>query len=153
MNSMLRAAIEVATKKSMPNSTIQAVLTKCAGQSGSIKKSILEIRHGKVFLVAIVYSDNVALAKNLIATILRKSGSTYSDTIHMFYDKGIVEVVGNDKLDAKTPEELEEIATEHAIECEAEEIEIIDANTRHLSVKRKLVTQPPIQFLITFSLM
>lgn len=85
-------------------------------------------------MVVVVYTESLANTKMYLAPVLKKSGSSYADTQHMFYDKGIIEVVGNDKLEAKTSDELEEIATEHAIECGAEELEIIDANTKHLTV-------------------
>lgn len=140
MNSQLRSAIEIASKKNMPNSTIQTVLKKCAGQTANIKRSIVEIRHGKVFVVIVLYTDNLVLTKNNFATLLRKTGAIYCETLHMFYEKGILEVVGNDKINANTDAELEEIATEHAIECGAEEIEIVDANTRHLTVKGSCYT-------------
>lgn len=120
----------------MPNATIQGVLKKCATQSIKLKQHILEIRHGfKVFMVVVLYTENLANSKMFMAPLIKKSGSSFADTQHMFFDKGIVEVVGNDKLETKTSDELEEIATEHAIECGAEELEIIDANTKHLTVK------------------
>ncbi|XP_037051085.1 probable transcriptional regulatory protein TTE1135 isoform X2 [Bradysia coprophila] len=133
LNSLLRTAIEAASKKNMPGASIQAVLKRCSGQNMNVKKSILGIRQGKVFLVVILYTDNLIMAKNQLNTLLRKSAAACTDTVHMFDNKGIIEVVGNEKLDAKTPDELEEIATEHAIECGAEELEVIDANTRHLT--------------------
>lgn len=86
-------------------------------------------------MVVVVYSENLANSKMFMAPIIKKAASSWADTTHMFFGKGIVEVVGNDKLDAKTADELEEIATEHAIECGAEELEIIDADTKHLTVK------------------
>lgn len=51
----------------------------------------------------------------------------------MFYDKGIIEVVGNEKCITKTIDELQDISTEHAIESGAEEVEVIDAETKHLT--------------------
>lgn len=120
----------------MPNATIQGVLKKCSTQNTKLKQHILEIRHGfKVFMVVVLYTDNLSNSKMFIAPIVKKSGSSYADTTHLFFDKGIVEVVGNEKLDTKTPDELEEIATEHAIESGAEELEIIDVKTKHLTVK------------------
>lgn len=119
----------------MPNATIQGVLKKCSTQSTKLKQHLLEIRHGfKVFMVVILFTENLANSKMFIAPMVKKSGSTYADTTHLFFDKGIIEVIGNDKLDAKTADELEEIATEHAIDCGAEELEIIDAETKHLTV-------------------
>lgn len=120
----------------MPNATIQGVLKKCSTQNTKLKQHLLEIRHGfKVFMVVALYTENLTNAKMFIAPIVKKSGSSYADTTHLFFDKGVVEVVGNEKLDTKTPDELEEIATEHAIESGAEELEIIDAKTKHLTVK------------------
>lgn len=125
----------------MPNATIQGVLKKCSAQTAKLKQHRLEMRQGfKVFMVVVLYTDNLVNAKMFLAPTLKKSGASYADTTHMFFDKGIVEVVGNEKLDTKTADELEEIATEHAIECGAEELEIIEANAKHLTVKRMLDT-------------
>lgn len=135
LNTTLRIAVEEALKRNMPNSTIQGVLKKCTTQSAKLKRHTLEIRYGlKVFIVAVLYTDNLAGSKMLLAPILKKSASSYSDTRHMFYEKGIIEVIGNEKLDPKTTNELEEIATDHAIESGAEELEIIDGQTQHLTV-------------------
>lgn len=121
----------------MPNSTIQGVLKKCTTQTAKLKKHVFEIRYGlKVFMVVVLYTDNVIQVKMNLAAILKKSGASYADTAHMFFEKGIVEVVGNEKLDIKTANELEGIATDHAIESGAEELEIIDSETTHLTVKQ-----------------
>ncbi len=137
MNTPLRVAVDEALKRNMPNATIQGVLKKCSGQNLKLKKHLLEIRHGfKVFMVVALYTENLSQSKPFISPILKKSSSTFTDTIHMFFDKGIVEVVGNDTLETKTPEELEEIATEHAIDSGAEELEIIDAKSKHMTVRR-----------------
>ncbi|KAJ6641049.1 putative transcriptional regulatory protein [Pseudolycoriella hygida] len=133
-NPTLKIAIQEAAKRDMPNSSIQTVLKKYAGQSEKLQRYFVELKHGqKVFIVLVLYTDNFTHFKTLLGTVNRKMGCTYTDTRHMFCEKGIVEVVGNETLNSKTPEELEEIATEHAIECEAEEFEIIDANAKHLT--------------------
>lgn len=120
----------------MPNATIQGVLKKCSTDTTKIKQHHLELKYGqRVFMVVSLYTDNLANSKMLLAPAIRKSLATYSTTKHMFTDKGVLEVVGNDKYDAKTPDELEEIATEHAIESGAEEVEIVDAKTKHLTVR------------------
>lgn len=140
LNSPLRIAVEEALKRNMPNSTIQGVLKRCANQTAKLKRHAFEIRYGlKVFMVVVVYTDNVTSVKMNLAPILRKAGASYADTTHMFYQKGIVEVAGNDKLDVKTSNELEEIATDHAIESGAEELEIIDPETNHLTVRNGVV--------------
>lgn len=139
LNTPLRIAIDEALKRNMPNATIQGVLKKCATQTAKLKRYQMEIRHGqKVFIVAHMYTDHYTGAKMTLAALLRKSGSSYADTVHMFFDKGIIEVVGNDKITAQTFDELEEIGTEHAIECGAEELEIIDVGTRHMTVNAVL---------------
>lgn len=85
-------------------------------------------------MIVVLYTESLANSKMYVAALLKKSGSSYDKTAHMFFDKGILEVVGNDKLNTKTADELEEIATEHAIESGAEEFEIIDEKTKHLTV-------------------
>lgn len=118
-------AVEQALKRDMPNSSIQNVLKKCSAQTDNLKKYLLEIRHGfKVFMVVALYTDNIIFSKSTISTLLKKSGSAYADTVHMFTDKGIVEVFGNDTLKTKTTEELEEIATEVSIPIFGREIQL-----------------------------
>lgn len=88
----------------------------------------------KVFMICVLYSDNIPGTRMTIAPILKKNGATVTDTRHMFFDKGIIEAFAGDNVNASTRDELEEICTEHAIECGAEELEILDVASKHLTV-------------------
>lgn len=61
----------------MPNATIKNILKKYSetNQNLQIKKYLLEMKLlNKVYIVSILYTDNLTGIKMNIATLLRKSG-------------------------------------------------------------------------------
>lgn len=76
VNATLRAAIDEALKKNMPNSTIQGILKKFATQQSAaqLKKFTVEIKaFDQVNLICVLYTDRFTQLKMEMATTLRKN--------------------------------------------------------------------------------
>lgn len=139
-NTLLRQALDEAVKRNMPAHTIQGVLKKATASppdSPKLKRYVIEARVlNKVFMVMVMYTDKYAGDRMLISTLFRKGGATVCDTRHMFTEKGFVDAIPSEAIAGidVSPEQLEEICTEHAIESEAEELDVLDAEKRHMMV-------------------
>lgn len=124
----------------MPAHTIQGILKKAAGSpadSPKLKRYVIEARVlNKVFMVMVMYTDKYAGDRMVISTLFRKGGATTCGTRHMFTEKGFVDAIASETIAGSdvTAEQLEEICTEHAIESEAEELDVLDAEKRHMMV-------------------
>ncbi|XP_075153446.1 putative transcriptional regulatory protein TTE1135 [Haematobia irritans] len=126
LNSELKSVIDEALRKNMPMATIQNNLKKFTASKTQLKKYRLDVRFKqKVFMVLTVYTDNFAQLKMDLATIMRKGGATQIDAGHLFEDFGLIQAV-LDKSHFKSAAELEDKATEDAIECGAEDVEVMD---------------------------
>lgn len=129
LNSQLKSVIEIAVKNSMPNSKITDVIKKYNKSDAELKRVPLEIKVlNKIYVVAVVFTDNLTYAKNQISTILRKSNSAFAESKKLFDEKGLVEVLAP----AAGEGDLLEQATDVAIECGAEDVEVIDEKERRL---------------------
>lgn len=129
MNSQLKSVIEIAVKNSMPNSKISDVIKKYNKSDAELKRVPLEIKVlNKIYVVAVIFTDNLTFAKNQISTILRKSNSAFAESKKLFDEKGLLEVVAPDNVSG----DLSEQATDVAIECGAEDVEVIDEKERRL---------------------
>lgn len=142
MNTTLRQAIEEAVRRNMPQHTIQGILKKSdpTASAGKLKRHQIEGRIlNKVFFVCVLYSDKYVTDRMQIATLFRKCGVTACDTRHLFTEKGFINcVMATAVEDAPLTEaQLVEMATDAAIECGAEEVEVIDHRQRHLLVIRR----------------
>uniref|UniRef100_A0A1A9UT93 Uncharacterized protein n=1 Tax=Glossina austeni TaxID=7395 RepID=A0A1A9UT93_GLOAU len=135
-NSKLRNVIDDALRKNMPMSSIQSSIKKCQQNKTELKRYRLDLRFKqKVFIVLIIYTDNYSGLKQEIAPILRKSGAMMIDTNNLFEEYGLIEAtVNKDRL--VSSKNIEELATEDAIECGAEEVEVCDATTGLVNVRR-----------------
>ncbi|XP_041762910.1 probable transcriptional regulatory protein TTE1135 [Anopheles merus] len=128
VNNVLRAAIDEALKRNMPNATIQGILKKCTSQSVELKKYTLEIKAlDQVNVICVLYTDRFAQLKMDMATILRKNFALFFDTMHAFDERGFVEAIA--PADLKS-DDLLSVCTDHAIETGAEDIEVMDENSR-----------------------
>uniref|UniRef100_A0A1B0BV23 TACO1/YebC-like second and third domain-containing protein n=1 Tax=Glossina palpalis gambiensis TaxID=67801 RepID=A0A1B0BV23_9MUSC len=98
----------------------------CQQNKTELKRYRLDLRFKqKVFIVLIIYTDNYSGLKQEIAPILRKSGAMI-DTNNLFEEYGLIEAtVSKERL--VSSKNIEELATEDAIECGAEEVEVSDA--------------------------
>ncbi|KAL9929315.1 uncharacterized protein ACN427_010812 isoform 1-T5 [Glossina fuscipes fuscipes] len=113
-------------RKNMPMSTIQSSIKKCQQNKTELKRCRLDLRFKqKVFIVLIIYTDNYSGLKQEIAPILRKSGAMI-DTNNSFEEYGLIEATVS-KEHLVSSKNIEELATENAIECGAEEVEVSDA--------------------------
>uniref|UniRef100_A0A182QCT2 Transcriptional regulator n=1 Tax=Anopheles farauti TaxID=69004 RepID=A0A182QCT2_9DIPT len=128
INNVLRAAIDEALKKNMPNATIQGILKKCSTQSVELKKYTLEIKAlDQVNVICVLYTDRFAQLKMEMATILRKNFALFFDTMHAFDERGFVEAIPPPEVQSA---DLLSVCTDHAIETGAEDIEVMDENSR-----------------------
>uniref|UniRef100_A0A8D8G650 Probable transcriptional regulatory protein Teth514_1449 n=1 Tax=Culex pipiens TaxID=7175 RepID=A0A8D8G650_CULPI len=130
VNATLRAAIDEALKKNMPNSTIQGVLKKFATQQSAaqLKKFTVEIKaFDQVNLICVLYTDRFTQLKMEMATTLRKNFSNFSEVKHMFDEQGYVEAIASEN---KAGSDLLSACTEDAIEAGAEDVEIMNEESR-----------------------
>lgn len=130
MNSQLKSVIEIAVKNSMPNSKITDVIKRYNKSDAELKRVPLEIKVlNKIYVIAVIFTDNLTLSKHQIATILRKSSSAYADSKKLFDEKGLIEVLAPP---SDGTGDLLEQATDIAIECGAEDVELLDEKERRL---------------------
>ncbi|EDS35950.1 cystinosin [Culex quinquefasciatus] len=130
VNATLRAAIDEALKKNMPNSTIQGILKKFATQQSAaqLKKFTVEIKaFDQVNLICVLYTDRFTQLKMEMATTLRKNFSNFSEVKHMFDEQGYVEAIASEN---KAESDLLSACTEDAIEAGAEDVELMNEESR-----------------------
>lgn len=112
----------------MPNANIQNVIKKYNKSDAELKRVVLEIKVlNKIYAVAVIFTDNLLFSKNQISTILRKSSAAFSDCRKLFDEKGLLEIVAPSSV-----VNLLEVATDVAIECGAEDVDILDEGERRL---------------------
>lgn len=140
LNGELRSAIDAAQKRNMPSSTIQNILQKCTAipsDKQQLKKMLIQLRiQARIFAIVVVYTDNLALARIQLGTIVRRHNVVAQDVRHLFSEKGFIEAYAEASMvdDGCSAERLEETATDDAIEAGVEELEILDAATKHIMV-------------------
>lgn len=128
MNSYLRTVIDQALSKNMPMSTIEKNIKKFNPNEMKLVKHFFEIKTmGRVFVICEVYTENLAGLKQNVNTVLRKAANntSFADIKHSFEEIGFVQVTA-EHLKAANASEFEDILTEHAIECDAQEVENVD---------------------------
>jgi translational activator of cytochrome c oxidase 1 len=109
-------------------STIEKNIKKFEGSNSKLTRHFFEIKSlGKVFVICEVYTENLPGLKQLVNTALRKVGNntSFADIKHSFEEIGYVQVTATN-LQAATKSEFEDLLTEHAIECDAQEVENVD---------------------------
>lgn len=127
-NLKLYQVIEQCKRFSMPAATIQSVLKSCQSDKSNAKSYMIEIKGpGSCIILCELFTNNLHHFKQTLATVLKKHQSKFSDggAIHLFEEKGIIEAE-NPNVSAKPNEQQLELATEHAIECNAEEVTMED---------------------------
>lgn len=126
VNTLLRSEIDNALKKNMPIGTIQNTIKKCQGNKAQLKKHRLDIRFKRtVYMICSIYTDNLASVKMDATAMIRKSGGVLVDVGHMFEDFGLIET----RCETSNEVNLEEKATEDAIQFGAEEVEVVDSES------------------------
>lgn len=128
VNTALRATIDEALKQNMPNSTIQGILKKSAQNTGQLKKFTLEIKaFDQINMICVLYTDRFTQLKIEMATTLRKNFSVFSDVKQLFDEQGYLEAIAPENVPT---EELLSVCTEHAIEVGAEDVEVMDKDSK-----------------------
>jgi transcriptional/translational regulatory protein YebC/TACO1 len=128
MNSYLRTVIDQALSKNMPMSTIEKNIKKFNSNDSKLTRHFFEIKSmGRVFLIVEFYTENIAGLKQNLNTVIRKTGNNTSlaEIKHSFQEIGFVQVTATNSKVANASE-FEDELTEHAIECDAQEVENID---------------------------
>lgn len=112
----------------MPNATIQNVIKKFNKSDAELKRYVLEVKVlNKIYVVATIFTVNLLYSKNQVTAVLRKNNAAFTDCKKIFDEAGIIEVVAPEQ-----PGDLLEQATDVAIECGAEEVDVIDEAARRL---------------------
>ncbi|CAD7094082.1 unnamed protein product [Hermetia illucens] len=128
INSVLRYAIDDAIKKNMPMSTVQTTIKRFEESQGQLKKHCLEIKivNTPIYMVCVLYTDNLAGLRMQLTPVLKKSGGAFIDARHLFEGRGVIETTITDQVMERSVEtKLNEICTDDAIECGAEEVEVV----------------------------
>jgi translational activator of cytochrome c oxidase 1 len=132
MNSYLRTVIDQALSKNMPMATIEKNIKKYNSAEAKLTRHFFEIKTlGKVFVICEVYTENLAGLKQLVNVVVRKTANNtaLADLRHSFEEIGYVQVTAAN-CQAANASEFEDFLTEHAIECDAQEVENIDFDSK-----------------------
>lgn len=111
-------------------------------------------RAPQIFMVCVLYTDKYAGDRMQLATLFRKGGAVAMDVRHMFEEKGVVEArlaapAADDE--ALGADALLERCTEDAIEADAEEAEVLDAEARKVLVSFFFFFDNSFCFIIWFA--
>lgn len=130
-NSYLRTVMEQATRANMPLATIKNQIKRFNVDDNKLKKHYFEIKAlNKIFLICEVYTDNLALAKQNMNTIIRKfKNASHADIKFMFEEVAYVQAAKTDGKFASA-EEFEDKVMEEAIEIDVSEVEDINFDTK-----------------------
>ncbi|KAH8410659.1 hypothetical protein KR009_011101 [Drosophila setifemur] len=126
INSLLRTEIDRALKQNMPSVSIQNTLNKFKTSKVKLQKYRLDIRYNRnVYFICILYTDNFPGVKMDATPMIKKAGGEFMDVGHLFDGFGLIQArFDTTKLPKAT--NLEDKATNDAIELGADEIEVID---------------------------
>lgn len=114
----------------MPMANIQNVIKKHSSQSIELKQLVLEMKLlNKIYVLATVYTDNTVLSRQQIATTLRKNNAVYADCKKVFEETAVVEAIAPPGIDQA---DFLETCTDHAIECGAEDVDVVDETSRRV---------------------
>ncbi|XP_076258724.1 translational activator of cytochrome c oxidase 1 [Rhynchophorus ferrugineus] len=129
-NLKLSQVIEQCKRFNMPQATLNNILKSCENDKTNAKLHLLEIKGpGTSILLCEIFTNNLHIIKQNITSILRKNQSKYGDggAVYLFEEKGIIHAE-NSNLSTKPNNEQIEIATEDAIDSNAEEVSLVDEN-------------------------
>ncbi|XP_050298138.1 translational activator of cytochrome c oxidase 1 [Anthonomus grandis grandis] len=129
-NSKLNQVIDQCKRFNMPTATLQNVLRSCESDKNNTQSYMIDIKGpGNCFILCELYTHQLHQLRMTIATQLKKHRSKFGDGAgnHLFEEKGII-AAENPQLSSKSKDEQLELATEHAIESNAEEVILGDDN-------------------------
>ncbi|KAF5272813.1 hypothetical protein FQA39_LY07840 [Lamprigera yunnana] len=130
-NLRLEQIIAQARRSNMPNATIESVIQSTQRDKTKLKNYVFEIKGpANATILCEVCTANLVKTKNEITTVLKKNFSRHSDSggRHLFKHKGVIEVKVLEAECGKSETEILERATNDAIECEAEDVHIVENN-------------------------
>ncbi|XP_023014650.1 translational activator of cytochrome c oxidase 1 [Leptinotarsa decemlineata] len=128
-NLKLSQVIDQAKRANMPSTTIQSILKSCQNDKSQMKSYLIEIKGpGSCFILCEVFTSNLHMLKQNMASILRRHQSKFSEGgTHLFEEKGVIEAECL-TFEKMSEEEVLEQATNHAIESGAEDVKVIEKN-------------------------
>jgi len=127
LNLKLEQIITQAKRMRMPVATIENVIKSTQKDKTQMKSHTFEIKGpGGCIILCEVFSANVVKTRNDISAIMKKHACKYSDGggRHLFEHKGIIETELPSIQGEKSNEAVLELATNHAIESEAEDVQL-----------------------------
>lgn len=133
LNPLLRSAIEEATRRGVPKSTIQNFLKKMTETKDktNIQRHLFEGRlYKKLYVIISIYTDNLAHTKIQIATHYRKHLVDATNVKRLFNERGIFNVIARDGI---AIDNIEDECLNDAVECGAEDVEVFNAAERQVS--------------------
>ncbi|KAK5637949.1 hypothetical protein RI129_012244 [Pyrocoelia pectoralis] len=131
-NLKLEQVISQAKRSNMPIATIENVIKSTQKDKTQMKSFTFEIKGpGHCIILCEICSSNITKTKQEIASIMKKHSCRYSESggRHLFDYKGVIQTELPASLSGKSDDDILEIATDHAIECEAEDVTLIDKNS------------------------
>lgn len=115
--------------------SIERNIKKFNANDAQLKKEFLDMKTmSRIFIVLELFSDNITRVKMDLNTIVRKTkamGTALTDTRHMFEEIGIVSI--STKKEFSSSAEFEDQLMEDAINCDAQEVENIDFESKTAS--------------------
>lgn len=133
INTMLRSAIDEALRRDVPKSTVQNFLKKLTEtkDKNTVQKHLFEGRlYKKLYVVIVVFTDNLAHTKIQIATSFRKHLVEATNTKRLFDEQGVFHVIARDGI---TAENIEEECLNDADECGANDFDVFNATERKVT--------------------
>ncbi|KAB0791254.1 hypothetical protein PPYR_03084 [Photinus pyralis] len=130
-NLRLEQIIAQAKRSNMPAATIDSVIKSTQKDKTQMKSFTFEIKGpGNCIILCEVCSPNVTKTKQDIASMMKKHSCRYSESggRHFFDHKGVIQTEVPSAFSGKLADDILEAATNHAIECEAEDVVLVDDN-------------------------
>lgn len=130
-NLRLEQVISHAKRSNMPAATIENIIKSTHKDKTQMKSYTFEIKGpGSCIILCEICTSNITKTKQDIAAIMKKHSCRYSESggRHLFDYKGVIQTEVPTSLSGKSVDDILEVATNHAIECEAEDVTLIDEN-------------------------
>lgn len=132
MNMQLKTVIDQAISKDMPMTTIERSIKRFNPNDAQMKREFFDFKTmSRIFVVVEVLSDNITRVKMDLNTLVRKTksmGTVITGIRHLFEEFGIISI--SSKKDYPSSSHFEEQLMEDAINCDAQEVENIDYESK-----------------------
>ncbi|XP_018335880.1 translational activator of cytochrome c oxidase 1-like isoform X1 [Agrilus planipennis] len=126
-NIKLAHVVEQAKRVNMPVATIQNIIKSTQKDKDQSKTYLIGVKGpGKSIILCEAFTSSLPSLKIQMATILKKNNGKFLDGnfSHLFIQKGVIDIEITSS--GGTHEEILENATDDALECEADDVEIVE---------------------------